>query len=149
MPRLHPGTEPYDLSPTLQDWYDRVEPVKRLLNIRVLNTPKGVQTFRGHHLDSYDSMEWVENHAEATEPKHNVADGMYFLRLVRTLPAAGKPLQQTKGITVVMRWVWVPNDDDGDGIPNAQDTYDNNSYSYSGGDDDFNVPAWLCPTRFC
>ena len=141
MPRIRPGKDMHDAP-------ERLEDIPRLTDVRVLNGRKGVRTYRTRGLDPYTDDD-AFSRANDSEPKHNWMDGSYDLRLVRTIPAAGKPTGP-EGVMLVARWVWTPNDEDGDGIPDAQDDVDNNSYSYSsGGDDDYNVPGWLCPTRFC
>jgi len=96
------------------------------------------------------SADSLDLRADRTGPEYDEQDGTYTLRLDRTVPAAGKPVSLNKGITLIAYWSWTPSDDDGDGVPDAEDDVDNYSYGGSGGgDDDDNIPGWLCPTRFC
>jgi hypothetical protein len=132
--------------PVYYDVFDvpeSIEAMERLTTVRVLNGRKGVQDFRaditGFDVD-FSEPGWMSD--------EDGGDGMAHLRLVRTSPAAGEPVG-LHGITMVIVWEWTAWDNDQDGVINAQDSTPYGSFSYSGGDDDFNIPGWLCPTRFC
>lgn len=83
-------------------------------------------------------------------PPETEKEGTWTQRLVRTIPKADEPVT-FEGVTLVTRWHFKEWDNDQDGVLNSQDSTPYGSFSYSGGDDgdDFNVPGWLCPTRFC
>lgn len=149
MPRTHPGAEL-----TIHEPAPKVfENMARLTSVRVLGGRGGPTMCRPSRAEPLYALMDVSECVTDTERHYSVLnEGAPILRLVSTIPAAGKPVG-LKGITVVARWMRTAPDDDNDGVPNGQDsTPSGNSYSYSsggGGDDDFNIPGWLCPTRFC
>lgn len=68
---------------------------------------------------------------------------------VRTIPSTGASLRPGQFITIVVR----PQPQDHPELyapPPAPSDEDDDYYVYlDDDDDDFNVPGWLCPTRFC
>jgi hypothetical protein len=140
----------------LEDVLEKRHPnITRLSRVRVLNGRHGTQLIRPETKKIFWPEFTAQNldlHASQTAPASlgtEWDDGLWNLRFVGTVPAAGKPVD-LHGITFVARWVWAPNmgDSDGDGILNFEDNHSDLGY-YGGDDDDFNIPGWLCPTRFC
>lgn len=81
--------------------------------------------------------------AEETNARHGLKMAHEFSSVVvGSIPSAGQPLRVGRLIVVTVKAV--PSrqyGDDGGNLPPVPRNDD--------GDDDFNVPGWLCPTRFC
>lgn len=134
----------WSIEPEAYDWYTAHKTVPDYAGyyFKSFGTepPAAAKVFDPGKLTKY----FVEDEDRSLVPTSSsgyYSDGPH--RILRTTPAAGKPISMGQEITFhtqVERGKWNPYESGGDsgGV----------SGSYND-DDDFNVPGWLCPTRFC
>ena len=147
MPRFKPGT---DVSTLIGNLDVGIANPLRVTDLRILNShgkDNTPYTWVSHEI--FPDSGTQSGVIRANRPEKM---GEWTLRLVETVPSAGEPVDILTGITLVGRWEFKPYPEPEPPTPGTTSGGgDGNSYSYSGGgdDDDFNVPGWLCPTRFC
>ncbi|MFF5077496.1 PASTA domain-containing protein [Actinoplanes sp. NPDC000266] len=130
MPKIKPGTEGSDL-------IGQGEPLDGIWELVEYRYPKGKAPKDAR--DPHENLKGWEPPAEKAARAGLKEAYSSFGLVVGTIPAAGQKVRPGRLIVVTLRDK--PLDDSPGGSGSIPD--------YNNGDDDFNVPGWLCPTRFC
>ncbi|GAA1741114.1 hypothetical protein [Microbacterium paludicola] len=91
-----------------------------------------------HDVEELVEFQWHPEHDPGTGRKPYGTSEL----VVDTIPAAGEPLAMGQAIIVRVRDEPAP-------APAPPSETDVDVHVDTDDDDDFNVPGWLCPTRFC